>query len=90
MYQELTFPHAASQIRGLFLFASLAGGLFCGAACIFWWKFASHITPAMAGFALGLFLQSVRDNGLIRPVGLRYILFIGYSYSSSGQSCTRR
>ncbi|KAL8283605.1 hypothetical protein RQP46_005400 [Phenoliferia psychrophenolica] len=76
-----------SATRGLFLFASLAGGLIMGAASVFWWKAAQHVAPAFAGFAFGLFIQSVRSDGLIRPVGLRYILFIvpaaaGFSLST--------
>ena len=79
---ELTLD--STQMRGLFLFASLAGGLIMGAACVFWWKFASHLTPAFAGFAFGLYIQSVRNDGLIRPVGLRYVLFIGESCDGVG------
>ncbi|KAK4704697.1 hypothetical protein P7C70_g1512, partial [Phenoliferia sp. Uapishka_3] len=47
-----------------------------GAFCIIWSRIAAHLAPAFGGFALGLFIQSLRSDGLIRPVGLRYILLL--------------
>lgn len=76
MPAELTvFPDL--KLKGLFVFASLAGGLIAGAAGILFWKGAAVLTPAFGGFGIGVFVDAVRSDGLIRPVGLRYILFIG-------------
>ncbi|KAM0756357.1 hypothetical protein T439DRAFT_352054 [Meredithblackwellia eburnea MCA 4105] len=66
----------SSTLRGLFLFASLAGGAICGALCVVFWKLASHLAAAFGGFVIGVFVDSVRSSGLISPIGVRYILFI--------------
>ncbi|ORY38508.1 hypothetical protein BCR35DRAFT_273374, partial [Leucosporidium creatinivorum] len=48
-------PPSAST-RGLFLFASLAGGVILGGACVIWWSGAHYLCGSMGGFSVGLFI----------------------------------
>ncbi len=68
-------PSAA--IRGVYLVAAVLGGAVVGIVCMIFYSFATFLTAGLGGFAFGLFLQATRDGGLIRPVGLRFILYFG-------------
>lgn len=52
-------------------------GIGGGGVAIFFWKHTKYFIGGWGGFSLGLWLQCFRDGGLIRPVGFRWILYIG-------------
>ncbi|KAI0033391.1 hypothetical protein K488DRAFT_47717 [Vararia minispora EC-137] len=64
-------------VRGMFVLASFVAGVAGGGVTIFFWKATKYFIGAWGGFALGLFIQCFRDGGLIRPIALRWILYIG-------------
>ncbi|PWZ02875.1 hypothetical protein BCV70DRAFT_7645 [Testicularia cyperi] len=77
-------------IRGLFLVASVIAGVIGGALSILFWRGAGLMASGLGGFFFGLFLQAVRSGGLIHPVGLRYILYIGLYAVFFAVSCIER
>lgn len=64
-------------LRGMFVLASLVAGVAGGGISVFFWKAAKYFIGAWGGFAFGLFMQCFRDGGLIDPVSLRWIMYIG-------------
>jgi hypothetical protein len=54
-------------------------GIIGGGVTIFFWKGTKYFVGAWGGFAFGLWIQCFRDGGLIRPIGFRYIMYIGQS-----------
>lgn len=67
----------SKAIRGLFLVAAVIAGAVGGVISIVFWRGAGLLACGLGGFFFGLFLQALRPGGLIRPVGLRFILYIG-------------
>lgn len=64
-------------LRGLFVFACSVAGIGGGGIAIFFWKTSKYFIGAWGGFAFGLWIECFRDGGLIDPVGVRWILYIG-------------
>ncbi|KAJ1030834.1 hypothetical protein NDA18_002064 [Ustilago nuda] len=77
-------------IRGLFLVAAIVAGAVGGIISIVFWRGAGLFACGLGGFFFGLFLQAVRPGGLIRSVGLRYILYIGLYAVFFTVSCIER
>lgn len=69
----------SKTLRGMFVLASAIAGIMGGAIAIFFWKAARYGIGAWGGFALALWVQCFRDGGVIRPIGFRWILYIGSS-----------
>ncbi|KAJ8083907.1 hypothetical protein AAF712_000816 [Marasmius tenuissimus] len=67
----------SKTVRGMFVLASCVAGIAGGGISIFFWKAARYGIGAWGGFAFGLWVQCFRDGGLIRPIGFRWILYIG-------------
>ena len=68
-----------TTLRGTFVLSSVAGIVGEGIS-IFFWQTKSTLLPiigAWGGFALGLWIQCFRDGCLIRPLGIRWLMFIG-------------
>lgn len=80
----------SKAIRGLFLVAAVIAGALGGIISIVFWRGASFFACGLGGFFFGLFLQAVRSGGLIRPVGLRFILYIGLFAVFFTVSCIER
>lgn len=66
-----------TTLRGLFVLSSVVAGIAGGGIAIFFWKAAKYFTGAWGGFALALWIQCFRNGGLIRPLGFRWIMYIG-------------
>ncbi|QRV90711.1 hypothetical protein RhiJN_18729 [Ceratobasidium sp. AG-Ba] len=64
-------------VRGMFLLASAVAGVVGGGLSIFFWKHTKYFIGAWGGFALALWVQCFREGGLIRPVGFRWIFYVG-------------
>ncbi|TDL28718.1 hypothetical protein BD410DRAFT_760259 [Rickenella mellea] len=64
-------------LRGLFVLACGVAGVAGGGVAIFFWQQAKYFIGAWGGFAIGLWVQCLRNGGLIRPIGLRWIMYIG-------------
>ncbi|KAF8511690.1 hypothetical protein JB92DRAFT_3083430 [Gautieria morchelliformis] len=64
-------------LRGLFVLACGVSGIAGGGVSIFFWQQAKYFIGAWGGFSIGLWVQCFRDGGLIRPIGFRWILYIG-------------
>jgi hypothetical protein len=64
-------------LRGMFVLASTVAGVAGGGISVFFWKAAKYFIGAWGGLAFGLWIQCFRDGGLIDPVGLRWIMYIG-------------
>jgi len=67
----------SKAVRGMFVLASVIAGIAGGAIAIFFWKGARYGIGAWGGFAFALWIQSFRNGGIIRPIGYRWILYIG-------------
>ncbi|GAA5867880.1 hypothetical protein JCM1840_003473 [Sporobolomyces johnsonii] len=68
-----------STTRGLYLLGSLAAGIICGAFCVLFQRGGQLLVGSLAGAAIALALLCTRSSGLIRPVGLRYVLILALS-----------
>jgi Domain of unknown function (DUF4203) len=66
-----------TTLRGMFVLASFVAGIAGGGFAIFFWKTTKYFIGAWGGFAFGLWIQSFRDGGLLRPIGIRWVMFIG-------------
>lgn len=65
------------KLRGVFVLACTVAGFVGGGVAIFFWQQAKYFIGAWGGFALGLWIQCFRNGGVIRPIGIRWILYIG-------------
>ncbi|KAI0931887.1 hypothetical protein AcW1_000833 [Taiwanofungus camphoratus] len=63
-------------VRGLFVLACGVAGIAGGGIAIFFWRGTKYFVGAWGGFVLALWIQSFRDGGLIRTIGLRWIMYI--------------
>jgi hypothetical protein len=60
----------------MFVLSSFVAGVAGGGFAIFFWQATKYLIGAWGGLAFGLWVQCFRDGGLIRPVGIRWLLFI--------------
>ncbi|KAG7099123.1 hypothetical protein E1B28_000996 [Marasmius oreades] len=67
----------SKTVRGMFVLASSVAGIAGGAIAIFFWKAARYGIGGWGGFAVGLWVQCFHDGGLIKPIGFRWILYMG-------------
>lgn len=67
----------SNTVRGMFVLSSVVAGVAGGAIAIFFWKGARYGIGAWGGFAFALWIQCFRSGGIIRPIGFRWILYIG-------------
>jgi hypothetical protein len=67
----------SKTLRGMFVLASGIAGIAGGAITVFFWKPTKYFIGAWGGFAFGLWIQCFRDGGLITPVGLRWVMYLG-------------
>lgn len=61
----------------MFVLASSIAGIAGGGIAIFFWKMARYGIGFWGGFAVGLWIQCFHDGGVIKAIGLRWILYIG-------------
>src|ERR1700730_15026800 len=66
-------------LRGMFVLSCSVAGVAGGAIAIFFWKGAKYFIGAWGGFAFALWVQCFRDGGLISPIGIRWVFYIGAS-----------
>ncbi|KAI0283377.1 hypothetical protein BGY98DRAFT_1087853 [Russula aff. rugulosa BPL654] len=66
----------SSTVRGMFVLSSFVAGIAGGGFAVFFWQATKYLIGAWGGLAFGLWVQCFRDGGLIRPVGIRWLLFI--------------
>lgn len=64
-------------VQGIFVLVCLISAIGAGAIGVIFWKGTRFIVGAGGGFAISLFILSLRSSATIRPVGLRYILILG-------------
>ncbi|KAL9940253.1 hypothetical protein V8E36_000958 [Tilletia maclaganii] len=64
-------------VRGLFLLASVIAGVVGGVLFILFHTWAAFAVCGLGGFAVGLWFQALRSDGLIPHLGLRWILLAG-------------
>ncbi|KAK7059062.1 hypothetical protein VNI00_001686 [Paramarasmius palmivorus] len=64
-------------VRGMFVLASAIAGIAGGGIAIFFWKAARYGIGGWGGFALALWIQCFHNGGLIKPIGFRWILYMG-------------
>ena len=69
----------STTLRGLFVLSCTVAGGAGGAIAIFFWKVSRYLIGGWGGFSLALFVQCLRNGGLIRGVAYRWIMFIGES-----------
>jgi hypothetical protein len=63
----------------MFVLSSFVAGIAGGGISIFFWQTTKYFIGAWGGFAFGLWIQCFRDGGLIRPLGIRWLIFIACS-----------
>jgi hypothetical protein len=64
----------------MFVLSSFVAGVAGGGFAIFFWKTTKYFIGAWGGLAFGLWVQCFRDGGLIRPIGVRWLLYIGMRF----------
>ncbi|KAH6916833.1 hypothetical protein BKA70DRAFT_314444 [Coprinopsis sp. MPI-PUGE-AT-0042] len=67
----------SQTLRGMFVLSCTIAGSAGGAIAIFFWKGARYFIGGWGGFALALWIQCFSDGGLVKPIGYRWILYIG-------------
>ncbi|KAJ2919241.1 hypothetical protein MD484_g1122, partial [Candolleomyces efflorescens] len=67
----------SKTLRGMFVLATTIAGFAGGAIAIFFWKAARYGIGAWGGFAFALWIQSFNHGGIIKPIGFRWIFYIG-------------
>ncbi|KAF5323351.1 hypothetical protein D9611_005801 [Ephemerocybe angulata] len=67
----------SKTVRGMFVLATTIAGFAGGAIAIFFWKGARYGIGAWGGFALALWIQCFANGGIIKPIGFRWIFYIG-------------
>lgn len=70
----------SKTLRGMFVLSSFVAGIAGGGFAIFFWKTTKYFIGAWGGLAFGLWVQCFRDGGLIRPIGIRWLLYIGMRF----------
>ena len=80
----------SSGLRGVYLVASLIGGIIGGILCIVFNTAGSFLTAGLGGLAFGLFVQATRSGGLIRTMGFRFFLYFGAFAVGFGLYCVPR
>jgi len=70
----------SETLVGLFVLSCGVSGIIGGGIAIFFWKGTKYFIGAWGGFAIGLFIQCLHDDGLIEPLGFRYFLYIGAAF----------
>lgn len=76
--QQLSLP--SSKLRGLYLFACIVAGFCGGAIAIFFWQATKYMIGAMGGFVFAMWIQAMRHSGLVRPIGFRWLMYIGAEF----------
>lgn len=69
-------------VRGLFVLSCGVAGIAGGGVAIFFWKATRYFIGAWGGLAFALWIQCFREGGLIHPIGFRWIMYIGVSFTS--------
>ncbi|KAG0146500.1 hypothetical protein CROQUDRAFT_133108 [Cronartium quercuum f. sp. fusiforme G11] len=69
-------PHPTNVVQGMFILACVVAALAAGGVSVIFWKGTRYLVGAAGGFVLSLFILSLRNNVLIRPPGLRWIVII--------------
>lgn len=69
----------SATLRGLYVLAAGVAGIVGGGVAIFFWQVTKYLIGAWGGLALGFYIQCFHNGGLIKPVGLRWLMFIGES-----------
>ncbi|KAI0274746.1 hypothetical protein BC834DRAFT_839815 [Gloeopeniophorella convolvens] len=64
-------------LRGMFVLSSFVAGTAGGGITVFFWKATKYFIGAWGGLAFAWWIQCFRDGGLIRPIGIRWLMFIG-------------
>ncbi|RXW15326.1 hypothetical protein EST38_g10525 [Candolleomyces aberdarensis] len=67
----------SKTLRGMFVLATTIAGFAGGAIAIFFWKAARYGIGFWGGFAFSLWIQSFNNGGIIKPIGFRWIFYIG-------------
>lgn len=67
----------SSTTRGLFLLACLIAGIIGGILSLLWHAGAALLSASLGGLSLGLFIQALHRDGLIHPLALRWVLYLG-------------
>ena len=67
----------SKTLRGLFVLSCAVAGFIGGGVAVLIWKLARYAVGGWGGFALGLWIQCFRVAGLIRPIGFRWLFYIG-------------
>ncbi|KAF8317571.1 hypothetical protein DL93DRAFT_2035906, partial [Clavulina sp. PMI_390] len=72
---QLSLPD--TKLRGLYLLASGVAGVVGGGVAIFFWQTTKYLIGALGGLVLGLWIQCMQHSGLVRPIGYRWLMYIG-------------
>ncbi|EGG12826.1 uncharacterized protein MELLADRAFT_87118 [Melampsora larici-populina 98AG31] len=70
-------PHPNNLVQGMFLLACVVAAVGAGGVSVIFWKGTRYLVGAGGGFVIALFILSLRENVLIRPPGLRWVMIIG-------------
>lgn len=67
----------SKTVRGMFVLASAVAGIAGGGISIFFWKAARYGIGGWGGFSLALFINCLNAGGVVKPIGYRWILYMG-------------
>ncbi|KAA1106750.1 hypothetical protein PGTUg99_019065 [Puccinia graminis f. sp. tritici] len=70
--------HSPSNVvQGVFVLVSVILAIGAGAMGVIFWKGTRFIVGAGGGFVISLFILSLHNDSIIKPIGLRWILILG-------------
>ncbi|KAH9819041.1 hypothetical protein DFH28DRAFT_61748 [Melampsora americana] len=69
-------PHPNNLVQGMFLLACVVAAVGAGGVSVIFWKGTRFLVGAGGGFVFAVFILSLRENVLIRPPGLRWVMII--------------
>lgn len=67
----------SETLRGLFVLSCAVAGFVGGGVAIFFWQGTKYFIGGWGGFAFALFIQALHNGGMIKPLGFRYLFYIG-------------
>ncbi|KAG8852277.1 hypothetical protein FRB91_006717 [Serendipita sp. 411] len=66
-------------LKGLFVLSCCVAGIIGGGITIFFYQGTKYFIGGWGGFAFGLFIQCFQNGGLVKPIGFRWLMYIGCS-----------
>lgn len=77
-------------LKGIYLLACICAGGIGAAAFVIFRNGGLLLSCTLGGFVCSLYFQAFKSNGIIQPIGLRYILYLALSALTFSFACHSR